>query len=63
MKEIKAKNDNELVAFLSEKREELRVSRFGTAGSKTRDVRASRKTRRNIARALTEMKLRVTTTV
>jgi len=61
MKEIKAKNDAELHTFLTEKREELRVFRFGTAGSKVRDVRSARKTRRAIARALTEINMRVTT--
>ncbi len=62
MKEIKAKNDVELTMFLVEKREELRVFRFGTAGSKVRDVRSARKTRRNIARALTEINMRSVTT-
>ncbi|MBX9906845.1 50S ribosomal protein L29 [Patescibacteria group bacterium] len=58
MKEIKEKNDKDLAAFLTEKREEVRVFRFGTAGSKVRDVRAQRKTRRMIARVLTEMNAR-----
>lgn len=59
-KEIKEKNDADLATLLSLKREELRVLRFGTAGSQTRDVRTTRKTRRNVARILTEMKVRAT---
>lgn len=58
MKEIKAKNDKELSDMLTEKREEMRVFRFGTAGSKTRDVRAERKARRTVARILTEVRAR-----
>lgn len=59
MKEITEKNDSELETMLKEKREELRVLRFGTAGSKTRDVHATRKARHAVARILTEQKLRV----
>ncbi len=59
MKEIKEKNDAELKTLLEEKREELRVFRFGTAGSAVRDVRAVRKARHMVARILTEQKIRV----
>lgn len=58
MKDIKEKKDTELATLLSEKREEVRVFRFGTTGSKVRDVRAQRKTRRTIARILTEVTAR-----
>lgn len=61
MKDIRPKNDTELATMLTEKREELRVFRFGTAGSATRDVRATRKTRHTIARILTEQRARITT--
>ncbi len=57
-KEIQEKNDAELTEFLAEKRESLRVSRFGTAGSQNRDVRFVRKTRRDVARILTLMNQR-----
>lgn len=60
MNDIKAKNDKELTDLLTEKREEMRAFRFGTAGSKTRDVRAQRKTRRSVARILTEVNARKT---
>lgn len=60
MKEIKEKNDIDLATMLAEKREELRLFRFGTAGSATRDVRAVRKARRTVARILTEQKVRIT---
>lgn len=57
---IKEKNDTDLATMLAEKREELRLFRFGTAGSATRDVRAVRKARRTVARILTEQKVRIT---
>lgn len=60
IKEIKEKNDTDLTTMLAEKREELRLFRFGTAGSATRDVRAVRKARRTVARILTEQKVRIT---
>ena len=60
MKELKEKNDTDLATMLAEKREELRLFRFGTAGSATRDVRAVRKARRTVARILTEQKVRIT---
>ena len=60
IKEIQEKNDTDLGLMLTEKREALRVLRFGTAGSATRDVHTTRKTRRMIARILTEQKLRIT---
>lgn len=52
-KELREKTDKELAEMLLEKREALRVFRFDTAGSKTRDVREQRKTRRDVARILT----------
>ncbi len=58
MKDIKEKKDAELATLLSEKREEIRVFRFGTTGSKVRDVKAQRKARRTVARILTEVNAR-----
>ncbi len=63
MKEIKEKNDKDLSTLLLEKQEELRALRFGTAGSKMRDVRAGRKVRHTIARILTEKKIRTMVSV
>ncbi len=52
--DIQKKNDAELTAFVKDKREALRQERFATAGSKGRNVKSIRETRKNIARALTE---------
>ncbi len=38
----------------ADKREELRVLRFGIAGSKNRNVKAARTLRKEVARALTQ---------
>ncbi len=43
---------------IAEKREALRKFRFGEAGSRTRDVRAGRTLRRDIARMETELSAR-----
>ena len=48
----------ELQKLVSDKREALRVFRFGGAGSRTRDVRAGRTLRREIAQAMTELRAR-----
>ncbi len=61
MKEIKEKNDADLTTFLLEKREELRVLRFGTAGSSVRDTHSMRKVRKTVARILTEARIRTKT--
>ena len=52
------KSDGELVAGIAEKREMLRAFRFGTAGSKSKNVREGREVRRTIARMLTEQSAR-----
>jgi len=57
-KEIQKKSDNDLVAYVAEKRQGLRKFRFGTAGAGTRDVRAIRTTKKEIARSLTELTAR-----
>lgn len=48
------KNDADLAALLAEKREALRAFRFGEAGGRSRNVRAGRELRKDIARILTE---------
>ena len=56
MKEdIKTQNEIELQKMLAEKRLALRDMRFNVAGSKIKNVREQRTTRRNIARILTEV--------
>ena len=44
----------ELMKLAADKREELRVLRFGLAGSKNRNVKAARNLRKEVARALTQ---------
>lgn len=58
MADIKNKDITELQKELSDKREALRVFRFEGAGSRTRDVRAGRNLRKDIARLLTELNSR-----
>lgn len=43
---------------VAEKRESLRVFRFGETGTRTRNVREGRNVRREIARILTEIRSR-----
>ncbi len=52
---FKEKKTDELEKMLSEKREELRKIRFAVAGSRPADSSLARKTRKDIARILTEM--------
>jgi ribosomal protein L29 len=58
MKEMQERSNTDLVGFIHEKREELRSLRFTSAGSSMRDVRAIRKTRKELAQAQTELALR-----
>lgn len=58
MKEIKKKSATDLVKLLNEKREELRAFRFDIAGSAKKNVKAPLLARREIARILTEQKIR-----
>jgi ribosomal protein L29 len=51
-------SEKDLVKTLFEKREALRQFRFGTSGSKTRNVKEGRNLRREIARILTEINKR-----
>ena len=57
-KELKEKKENELVKMLAEKREELRNFRFAIAGSKQKNVKQGKSSRKEIARILTEIKKR-----
>ena len=57
-KDIQKSSDKDLVTLVAEKREELRKFRFGTAGAGTRDVRAIRAARKEVARSLTELNVR-----
>lgn len=55
MKEIQKKDDKGLIAYVQEKREEVRSFRFGTTGAATRNVRAIRAAKKEIARSLFEL--------
>ena len=59
MADFKNKNEKDLRKMLNEKRETLRSFRFGIAGSKVRDVKEGRNTRREVARILTELNSRM----
>lgn len=52
-KDITTKTEADLTKMLSEKREALRVFRFGGAGAKTKNVRQGREIRKDIARIMT----------
>jgi ribosomal protein L29 len=55
MSEFKNKNQKELEKALADKRLELRNFRFGTSGSKARNVKEGKNLRKDIARILTEI--------
>lgn len=52
------KSDKELEQLLSEKREELRKFRFSLAGASDEDLRTRRRNKKDIARILTELRMR-----
>jgi len=58
MADFKKKSIKDLEKIIREKREELREFRFKSAGSRTRNVREGRNTRKEIAQILTELNLR-----
>lgn len=58
MADIKKQSTEALRKEVMQKHEELRVARFGGAGSRARDVRAVRKNRREVARMETELSAR-----
>jgi len=55
MKEIKDKSPKDLEKLLVEKRGELRAFRFGMTGSRTKNVKAARTLRKEIAGILSAM--------
>lgn len=57
-KEIKSVSQAELIKETANKREELRKFRFGSTGSKVKDVKLGRTIRKDIARMLTELNSR-----
>ncbi|MFA6458795.1 MAG: 50S ribosomal protein L29 [Candidatus Paceibacterota bacterium] len=59
-KEISNKTNADLGKMLLEKREALRIFRFGASGAKTKNVKEGRAIRKDIARILTAMNSKVT---
>jgi ribosomal protein L29 len=57
-KDIMQKSEGELTKLLSESKVTLRGMRFGTAGSKGKDVKEQRNLRKNIARAFTALRMK-----
>lgn len=55
MKELKKKTEKELEKMLNDKREALRVFRFGMSGSKLKNVKEGHNLRVEIARILTTL--------
>jgi len=53
--EIKNKDKATLSDMLYQKREAIRAFRFGTAGSKNRNVKESNNLKKDIARIMTEL--------
>ncbi len=60
MKEYKDKTPKDLQKLITEKREVLRNFRFGSTGSKTKNVKLARTTKKEIARIMTELSIRKT---
>ncbi len=59
MSEFKEKTENELKGKLGELKLSLKALRFGTSGSKARNVKEAHVMKKNIARILTEMNARI----
>lgn len=51
----KDKSEKDLIKALYDEREKLRTFRFGTAGSKIRNVKEGRSARKEIARIMAEL--------
>ena len=58
--DFKTKTTEELHRLVSENRQKLQAFRFAMAGSKTKNVKEGRNLRREIAKALTEVRAQKT---
>ncbi len=58
MKELKTTKEQDLAKMLKDKQEQLRNFRFGSSGSKARNVKEGKNTRKEIAQILTEINSR-----
>ncbi|MBU1557966.1 50S ribosomal protein L29 [Patescibacteria group bacterium] len=56
MKNLEKKTEKDLEKMLAEKRGALRDFRFGSSGSKTKNVKEGKNTKKDIAKILTELK-------
>ena len=56
--DTKQKSEKELQKDLASKREALRAFRFGISGSKTKNIKEGKNTKKEIARILTELNAR-----
>ena len=57
-KELNTVSESDMIKLLAEKREALRLFRFGVAGSKVKNVKEGAALKKEIARILTEVSLR-----
>ncbi len=62
MADLSKKDLETLQKEIAQKREELRAFRFGEAGSRSRNVRAGRTLRKEIAQLMTEVSARIANT-
>jgi ribosomal protein L29 len=58
MKDFKTKTIADLNKLIAEKREAIRGFRFGSTGSKTKNVKLGRSLRKEVAQIMTELSLR-----
>lgn len=58
MSDFKNQETSALQKLLADKRESLRSFRFSAAGSRSRNVREGRETRKEIARIMSELRAR-----
>ena len=58
--DVKTKTTEELHRLVAENRQKLQAFRFAMAGSKTKNVKEGRNLRREIAKALTEVRAQMT---
>lgn len=56
--EIKTKKTEDLITLLNEKREAIRMFRFGLSGSKVKNLKEGANLRKEVARILTELRNR-----
>jgi len=58
MKDLNKKTEKDLHKMLNEKRETLRKFRFGSSGSKSKNVKEGSNVKKEVARILTELRIR-----